>query len=82
MARDEEFRVDTFPTGTPSSQCKSDRGNKKKERKKMKGWAKKIGLILGIVASVLIIGQTVSGWVGDKTEDKTDTEASIVAVVE
>lgn len=49
----------------------------------MKSWAKKIGLILGIVASVLIIGQTVSGWVGNKTEDKTDTDtASIVAVVE
>ena len=48
----------------------------------MKGWAKKLGLILGLIASCLIIGQAVAGWVGDKDKDETTTEqAQIVAEV-
>ena len=49
----------------------------------MKGWAKKIGLVLGIIASCLVIGQAVSGWVGDKDkdEDTTTEQAQIVAEV-
>lgn len=39
------------------------------------GWLKKVGLIAGIVASFIIIGTSVHGWVNkDNTEEKTDTE--------
>ena len=50
----------------------------------MKGWAKKIGLVLGIIASCLVIGQSINGWVNnDKTEDEpAGSETAVVAVVE
>ena len=43
----------------------------------MKGWVKKLIMIVGAVASLIIIGTSVSGWIGNKdtkTEDKTNTE--------
>lgn len=46
---------------------------------------KKIGFYLGLVASALIIGTTVAGWVNDKKnndkDNKTET-AQIVQVIE
>lgn len=47
---------------------------------------KKIALVLGIIASILIIGTSVSGWVQDyknKNDDTTGTEqTAAVAVID
>ena len=49
----------------------------------MKGWAKKIGLVLGIIASCLVIGQSINGWVNNDTEtEPAGSETAVVAVVE
>ena len=49
----------------------------------MKGWVKKLVMILGVVASLIVIGSSVSGWIGEKdtvtdTGSDTTTEASVV----
>ena len=50
-------------------------------------WVKKLGLILGIVAAAIFIGNSVSGWVSDaKDKDTTDpaatgSESAVVSVV-
>lgn len=46
---------------------------------------RKIGFYLGIVASALIIGTTIAGWVNDKKNNDKDNNtetAQIVHVVE
>lgn len=54
----------------------------------MKGWVKKLVMILGVVASLIVIGSSVSGWIGEKEDTVTDTgsdtttEASVVLDLE
>ncbi|MBQ3115468.1 MAG: hypothetical protein IJC07_00395 [Clostridia bacterium] len=55
----------------------------------MKGWVKKLILIVGAVASLIIIGTSVSGWLGGKdntkienTDNETNTEVSVVSDME
>ena len=44
---------------------------------------KKIALVLGIIASIIVIGTSVSGWIKDaKDKNNTDnTETAAVAVI-
>lgn len=46
---------------------------------------KKIAFVLGIIASVLVIGTSVSGWINDrkdKTNDTTNSGTEVVQTVE
>lgn len=49
-------------------------------------WVKKLGLILGIVAAAIFIGNSVSGWISkakdkDTTKPATGSETAVVSVV-
>lgn len=49
-------------------------------------WVKKLGLILGIVAAAIFIGNSVSGWISnakdkDTTDPATGSESAVVSVV-
>ena len=43
-------------------------------------WVKKVGLVLGIIASVLVISNSVSGWVNTEKSDDVNTENQTQAV--
>ena len=47
------------------------------------GWLKKVGMVLGIIASLIVIGNAASGWMGDKdkTTDDTTTETACIECV-
>lgn len=47
----------------------------------MEKTAKKVGLILGIVACAIFIGTSVAGWIGNKNDNKKDDTGSQTAVV-
>ena len=48
----------------------------------MKSTVKKIGFWLGIIASVLVIGNSVSGLIPDKTDTDTNTNTEATQTVE